>query len=302
MAFLAWEASEVFHQDESVTFWVMTEVGLFSVVSPLFVWTLSKWGERLVMDASRRQAELVTVSRSMQFEASQHGRAGAPRRELTEPRLREVANASVRMHEQERKRAAAQLDDQVAQPLASVLHQLQILQSMTWGDVQARPVTQHLLALTEGIVRRSRSITDDLYAPGLDELGVVRLMELELRRFQRENECHVTFDAETPTMLSQEVELTLYRVFREALANIQKHALGARNVAVSIVYGNRAVTLLVQDDGSGFDVNAAEDRRAGGLANIRRRVEIIGGTSEVTSTIGQGTTVTVTIPVDNGDM
>ena len=302
VAFLAWETFEVLLQDETVTFWVLVEVGLISVVSPLFIWKVSKRGESRVGDAGLRHAELVTASRRIQLEVGQHDRAGAPRRELTELRLRELANLSVRMHEQERKRVAEQLDDRVAQPLSSVLLQLQVLQSMTWGDVQARPVTQRLTALIEGIVRRSRGITNDLYPPGLDEFGVVRLIESELRRFQGENECRVTFDARTPTMLSQEVELTLYRILREALGNIERHALGVRNVAVSIVHGNRAVTLVVHDDGSGFDVNAAEGTRSGGLANMRRRVEIMGGTSEVTSTIGQGTIVTVTIPVDNGDI
>jgi signal transduction histidine kinase len=96
-----------------------------------------------------------------------------------------------------------------------------------------------------------------------------------------------------PQRLAQEIEIAIYRITQEALTNARKHG-GAGRVNVDLWEDETHVHLTVQDDGRGFDPEA---RTAGfGLTGIRERVEMLSGESEITSTPGRGTTLTVTIP------
>jgi two-component system sensor histidine kinase UhpB len=100
--------------------------------------------------------------------------------------------------------------------------------------------------------------------------------------------------------LPREIELVCYRVVREAIANVVKHAR-ARNVCVFLNYESNHLTVSVVDDGRGFDVapttrQAVRDGHLG-LVGMRERLSHIGGTLSVSSTIGQGTTITCLVPL-----
>ena len=128
------------------------------------------------------------------------------------------------------------------------------------------------------------------------------LVEEELDNFEEDTECLVAFDADCPARPPGDAEITLYRIFHEALTNIRKHAPDAKNVAVSLACLDQVVVLQVGDDGPGFQVETVEARkRVGGLMSMRRRSEVIGGTFEIESSLGQGTRLTVQIPMDEGD-
>ena len=98
------------------------------------------------------------------------------------------------------------------------------------------------------------------------------------------------------------VQTTVYRVLQEALTNVAKHA-DARNVSVRLVRGKAEVELRVQDDGAGFDPAAGAEAAAGdrgdrhlGLQVIRERAALLGGSVEVESRAGAGTTITAHFP------
>lgn len=218
----------------------------------------------------------------------------------SERRVRQLATASVRAHEEERQWIALEVHDRISQSLVSVFHQLQKLQYMTRADPSVQPVVQRSSALLQDAIRESQNIMNDLYPAGLDEFGVVPLMEAELSRFQEDTGCRVSFNADAEVMPSQEVGVTLYRIFHEALANIQRHAPGTQNVVVSLTYREMFINLEVQDDGPGFDMEAVtEDNRIGGLMSMQRRAEIIGGSFEVTSKPGEGAIVSICVPIES---
>lgn len=216
------------------------------------------------------------------------------------PGDRELAGAAAL--EEERQWVALEVHDRIAQPMVSVFHLLQRLESLALPDPQARQLAVRASVLLRDAIRECRNVMNDLEPPLLDELGVIPLMKEELRQFQEETGCRVRFKAGPPLRLPRDVEVALYRVFREALTNVRRHAQGARNVAVGLVYRGHVLTLQVQDDGPGFDIEAVMRARrgGGGLAGIQRRAGLVGGTAEVMSTPGQGTRVTFRVPALQG--
>jgi signal transduction histidine kinase len=107
----------------------------------------------------------------------------------------------------------------------------------------------------------------------------------------------------TPCPLPSEVEVMLFRVAQEALNNARKHARGASRVALTLSYMGETVALDVRDDGEGFDpareAGRVRDRESGGfgLKGMRERVEGVGGVLSVESAPGEGSTLTVELPV-----
>jgi len=99
------------------------------------------------------------------------------------------------------------------------------------------------------------------------------------------------------------VEVTVYRIFREAITNSRRHAPDATNVSVTLTCSYQVTILEVQDDGPGFDLSAArEGKRLGGIMSMQRRAEVLGGRFEMTSTPGQGTCISIRIPVDGANL
>ena len=99
-----------------------------------------------------------------------------------------------------------------------------------------------------------------------------------------------------PVDLSDEIETALYRIGQEALNNVAKHSQ-ARNVAILIDRRSDRVSLIVEDDGIGFDTAARlGSRQRFGLVGMRERATLLGGTLDVESSPGNGTTLAARIP------
>ena len=102
--------------------------------------------------------------------------------------------------------------------------------------------------------------------------------------------------------LSPVLEITCFRIAQEVLTNVTRHAQ-AGNVWFSLQYGERNLSLTVRDDGVGFDVAAARARAISGtsmgLLGIKERAASIGGTLLLTSAVGRGSEVSVTLPLDD---
>ena len=106
-------------------------------------------------------------------------------------------------------------------------------------------------------------------------------------------EPHVVFDGPVDTAIPVEIAAHLVAVVREAVSNASRHA-GAKRVEVSLVVTSEIV-LRISDDGVGI---AEEQKRRSGLANLRARAAELGGSLVVTSPPGEGTTVTLRVPLD----
>lgn len=216
-----------------------------------------------------------------------------------ERQIREMMAASVMAQEEERQHIAFEVHDRIAQVLAAAFHQMQTLEPLTRADARANAAAIRASSLVREAIRESRNIMNDLHPPGLAEYGPIPLIQDELRRLQEDTGCRARFEADWPERPSHELEVSLYRIFHEAITNVRKHAKGAKTLGVSLVYRNQAVHLEIQDDGPGFDVKAAAvSNHVGGLMSMRRRATILGGSLDIASAPGMGTRLSIHLPAN----
>jgi two-component system CheB/CheR fusion protein len=208
----------------------------------------------------------------------------------------------VTVQEEERRRIAHELHDQMGQDLTALLLGLKALADAV---TPAPPVDYHLAqvqALAARLGQNVRALAVQLRPAALDGLGLTVALTTYVEAWSVQ--AQVVADIHTTGLdgpkLPLAVETTLYRLVQEALTNVLKHAQ-ASNVSVIIERKQRAVHLIVEDDGVGFDVaktqeSAAQDRRLG-LLGMHERVAQLDGTITIESTATSGTTLFVTLPL-----
>jgi signal transduction histidine kinase len=221
-------------------------------------------------------------------------------RKMTEASLRQLSRRIMEAQETERERVARDLHDSVNQVIASARMRVRRVAE----NARLNPAARELLArcgeLLVQALEENRRIARDLRPADLDALGLAEACRNFCRQFQaRTNLVVRTRLARFTQRCPPATELNLFRIIQEALNNVEKHAR-ARNVRLEIARQRGGLMLRIQDDGHGFDSNAAKlARRRGegvGLANMRERATILGGTCEVESVPNQGTTITVRVP------
>lgn len=197
--------------------------------------------------------------------------------------------------ELERQRLALELHDETAQTLAGALLTLQLAEQAV-DPADAAAANLALRQLLEQTIQRVRALAVHLRPRSLDDFGFVPAVERLADTFSEQTGIAVTVALETGgDRLAGEVELALYRVVQEALANAAAHA-GARSVTIGFQRTPKLATIVVEDDGGGFDptdVNGV----ALGLAGLRDRLGLLGGRLTVRSRAGGGASVRAEIPV-----
>ena len=203
----------------------------------------------------------------------------------------------------ERNRLARELHDTLAHGLSAVAVQLGAVQAV-WESrpEEARGGVAVALDATRAALGDARRAIADLRARPLEDLGLPQaLRELALSAAAREGlALELDVPPEAPP-LGPAAEQAFYRVAAEALANVTRHAR-ARRVAVRFAGSEGGASLVVADDGRGFDTAAAVDGGCFGLAGMRERAEAVGGALEVESAPGSGTSLRLTLrrPDDPG--
>ncbi len=203
--------------------------------------------------------------------------------------------------EQERKRVARGLHDEISQTLAAVAVAADGLldsPSAAGPELGAR-----LLQIRTGLWRaidRVHQVIVELRPSLLDDLGLIPALRWYAGSKLEPLGVRLTFDfTELSLGLSPEQETGLFRVFQEAINNVVQHAR-ARSVSVSLTRTPGAVEVTVADDGQGFDPNEPFDLRAGtrglGLLGMRERLSLMGGELQVDANPGQGVCVHIKLP------
>jgi len=255
---------------------------------------LQRQRDQLEVRVLERTAELSEANQALQAEMVQRQRA--------EEAHREVLRRLVAAEETERGRVSRELHDRLGQDLTALKLGLQIVRKQSACPPPLRKSVSKLENLADGLMRDLHRLAWDLRPAALDDFG----LELALRRYANEwatlSGVAVDFDCQgiTSQRLAREVETTLYRVAREALTNVLRHA---RANQVSILLQRRAdhVSLIVEDDGRGFDAAAMLRAPASqgklGLLGMQERATLAGGSVQIESSPGAGTTVLVRMPL-----
>jgi signal transduction histidine kinase len=220
--------------------------------------------------------------------------------ERTEAQRKQLLDRTVRGAEEERTRLAAELHDGPIQRLTAVGYQLEEAQLLLDADDGrlARELVAGVRRELYGEIGGLRRLMAALRPPVLDERGLTLALRDLLEGFERRTGIDCTLQGESRIRVEPEIETVLYRVVQEALNNVAKHA-HASHVSVYLRVDEDRVDLQVNDDGIGFDatgVNGLVGRGHFGLAGMRERVEIAGGTHRLLSAPGNGTVIRVRLP------
>ena len=213
---------------------------------------------------------------------------------LSERVARDTVRRVVSAQEAERRRLALELHDETGQALTSILLGLKAIGAAKTEE-EAEQAEAEVRALVVQALQDVRALAVELRPAALDDFGLGSAAERLAQTFQERSGIETSVQATLDDRLPAEVETVLYRVVQEALSNVVKHAEAER---VSIVVGQRDGTVVatIDDDGRGFaEADVRED--ALGLVGMRERLALVGGTLEIESTPGAGTTVAAQVPV-----
>lgn len=215
--------------------------------------------------------------------------------------IQQLGLSIIKAQEEERKRVAREIHDGPAQLLANIVMRAEYILKLV--DIEPYSVKVELISLQE-LVRQSlqdvRKIIFDLRPMVLDDLGLVSALHRYIDDYKKQYKINAEFVFfGKQERLSPTVEAALFRVVQEALNNVQKHAR-AHQVIVKLEQLNNKITVSVRDDGMGFDINSVtknKTRECYGLINMRERTQILQGEFKITSTPGQGTVITIVLPL-----
>ena len=218
--------------------------------------------------------------------------------------LQALSSQLALVEEQERRRTASLLHDEVGQELALLKLRLGLLGRRVAGEAadQVRGLRERLSHLIE----QTRALTADLAPPALFKLGLAAALETMVTDQTRPHDLEVSLrEAGPPTVLREGLQLFAWRATRELVANSLSHADCSR-IELELRWADGRVDLQVSDDGRGFDPSVLSPDRGGdapgfGLIHLRERLQHMGGGFEVRSNSGEGTQVRLTIPVETDE-
>jgi two-component system sensor histidine kinase UhpB len=219
--------------------------------------------------------------------------------ERIEEERRQSGQLAMRAQEEERRRLARDLHDEVNQALTAILLRLEAL------ALESPPERMGEVAELKRLVNQAMeellNLARQLRPSALDDHGLVPAVQAQLKRFSARMGIEVRLRTEgDPNELPEVLQTAIYRVAQEALANVARHA-GATVVEVELEAEGGGAELRVRDDGTGFDPGAIG--RAGtegpgarlGLGGMAERARLVGGELDVRSAPGGGTSVTLRV-------
>jgi signal transduction histidine kinase len=219
---------------------------------------------------------------------------------LQREQLRALAERLQWVREEDRKRVARDLHDQIGQILTA------IKMNMTWitrhlpeseGEVLAR-LKESIQLINDG-VKAVRTICSGLRPGVLDDLGLAAAIEWQASEFASRNGVHCQVSVPPVDLhLDGDRATATFRIFQECLTNVIRHAQ-AKSVRVVLCQEEESILMVVEDDGIGFCESGLSNAVGSlGLLGMKERAQFCGGDVQISSSPGKGTTVTVRVPVD----
>lgn len=210
--------------------------------------------------------------------------------------LRGLSRQLVDIQEQERRRIARELHDEIGQGLTALKLALENSLGESRGSVNPR--LRDALATTNDLVQGVRRIAFDLRPPMLDDLGLLSTLLWLFDTRRALFGLSVSFKhSGLEARLPPDIETAVFRIAQEALTNVVRHA-GVTQASVAVWVADDVVVLRVEDRGRGFDpVAAGKSGRGAGLLGMQERAALLGGTLTLDAEIGAGTTITAELPL-----
>ncbi len=246
-----------------------------------------------------RQQQTRTALRRANDELEHHVQARTAELAQANTALRAMSLRLVEVQEQERRFLARELHDEAGQVLTGL--KMVVDQALLEAPEPLRPRLDDAVKLINDLISRVRSLSLELRPQMLDDLGLLVALDWLFKRYTQQTSIRVDFrrtalDARLPALL----ETAIFRIAQEALTNVARHAR-VNEVIVRLWVDAERVGLQVTDKGAGVDVDAALAARSStGLSGMKERAELLGGEFTLESKPGQGTRLTVELPLNAG--
>jgi signal transduction histidine kinase len=269
-----------------------TIVGL-SIVVTLYVRAVRVQAQRAINLAARRTAELRALNDILVADIEARKKLadslGQSRNEL-----RQLAEHNARVKEDERKRIAREIHDDLGQSMLALRIELSLMDTGAQTE-RNRERIRHALEQIDHTVGAMRTIINEL-RPAVLDLGLQAAIEWEVVKFRRHSGITTVLDVKTALpCLHDNTATALYRIVQESMTNIMRHAR-AGHVTVTLWCENGWVFLTLSDDGIGMSNQCRRKAKSFGLIGIAERIYALGGAFDTESSEGKGTTLTIAVP------
>lgn len=196
--------------------------------------------------------------------------------------------------EGERKRIASDLHDDIGPLLSSIKLQINCLNTTDEEDLQT---IERCMSLTGDAIQKVRETSNNLSSEILSRKGFTQAIHEFSDVINKSKQLEVNIDIPTiDTYLNKNSELHLYRIFQEVLTNCIRHSR-ATKFSLQMYHQNTLMTLVMRDNGAGFDAGAIGGKMGFGIKNIANRVEVLNGQLFLDTQLNGGVLYTIEIPV-----
>lgn len=276
---------------------------------------------RLIRDAPERATSILALARlhallGLLAVSGYTGQSGAGRNTLVEVSASEAedrrrgASAYVtRIYEQERRRLSQDLHDEVGHDLILIKLYLEMIamDNAQRGAATVQPRIAEAIDIVSHTIDAVKRLVLDLGPAVFEDLGFVPAVRSYIKQYSARTNINVTLqEGDLSAEIPSSHQVALYRLLQGALSNVLKHA-SAKNVRISLGLMKGAVlTMVIEDDGVGFDTSVMAGRRSFGLTAMRERVEVLGGKIHLRSkplapaAKTHGTRIEIDLPLPEG--
>jgi len=285
--------------------WTHDEERFASYLAHLVALAIEAW-ERHHAEAELRQACTALEHRSAELSGTvamlnEHiveRRNAEGQLRTSQAQLRALSTRLLRAQEQERRRIAREIHDDLGQTLTALRLDVAWLGRRVDADAPAmREKLARMGELVDATVESVQAIARDLRPPILDDVGVAAAIEWQAKEFERHTgiRCRVRLGGDD-IQLDADRSIALFRLVQEALTNVARHAYATR-VTIALTEIDHTLVVVVRDNGRGMRTTARHRTGALGLLGMRERIHLCGGRLRIASRAGKGTVIRAQIPL-----
>jgi signal transduction histidine kinase len=209
----------------------------------------------------------------------------------------ELAGRLMSAQEAERTRIARELHDGIGQEISLLIMQMQkASESISLDPDRYYPELDKVSSKLAAIGTHVSHLSHQLHSSELEYLGLTAAITKLCREFSEQYPIKITCDCKgIPAELHSDISLSILRIVQESLHNVAKHS-GAKTVQVEVNGTKEELTLLVRDDGTGFDIPESNTASGLGLLSMKERIYLVGGEFAIETAPGVGTSIQARVP------
>jgi signal transduction histidine kinase len=213
--------------------------------------------------------------------------------------FRQLATHLETIREAERTHMAREIHDELGQQLTGLKMDISWLnKKIKSEDEEVNQKIQETIQLIDSTVKSVRRIATELRPSILDDLGVVAALEWQSEEFEKRFKIKCIFKSEiTNEIIPPQLATGIFRIYQECLTNVLRHS-EATEVFSTLEIRDNKLLLTIRDNGRGFVVEEITNKKTLGLLGMKERSSLMGGTYEITSNPGRGTSILIIVPLN----